>query len=261
MSAFLKYSQKRRSIVKQQNPDMENTDVSRLLGEMWRNASASERAPYEEIEEKERAQFKEQTKKWRDSQAKMDAASRTSHHSVQHSSDHPPQKAPHATQERKAQQPNQYDPVRMLSMEHPYQYADRRVFRSYCGPPMDESGRGQGQAMYPYHGGSSLDAHGKEDQHMYNSFPAPEDERSKTEKRATSSVGVPHQQPFRMTYYQGELNQISHLSLDGMSVDGHSQEGVDSFQTDSSNSEVFSSRQPVSSSRYFPEAYYQYPRM
>lgn len=46
MSAFLKYSKKRRSAVKEQNPDMGNTDVSRLLGEMWRNASEQERAPY-----------------------------------------------------------------------------------------------------------------------------------------------------------------------------------------------------------------------
>jgi hypothetical protein len=83
MSAFLKYSQTRRSMVKQDNPNMSNTDVSRLLGEMWRNASPKERAPYVEQEEVERGVYKEDIKKWRDGQARMDAASRTSHSSVQ----------------------------------------------------------------------------------------------------------------------------------------------------------------------------------
>jgi HMG (high mobility group) box len=110
MSAFLKYSQKRRSVVKvsctgpvvgmlqrigyqanaftcpisakRDNPDMSNTDVSRLLGEMWRNACAKERAPYVEEEEKERAIYKDQIKKFKEEQAKLDAASRTSHNSV-----------------------------------------------------------------------------------------------------------------------------------------------------------------------------------
>ena len=82
MSAFLKYSQNKRSDVKEQNPDMSNTDVSRLLGEMWRNASEEVRRPYVEDEETERALYKEQIKHWRDDQGKLDAASRISHHSV-----------------------------------------------------------------------------------------------------------------------------------------------------------------------------------
>ena len=79
MSAFLKFSQKRRSMVKERNPDMSNTDVSRLLGEMWRNASAAERAPYVEQEELERAAYKSEIQKWREEQAKLDASTRTSH--------------------------------------------------------------------------------------------------------------------------------------------------------------------------------------
>jgi len=83
MSAFLKYSQTRRAKVKTDNPDMSNTDVSRLLGEMWRNATQKERAPYVEQEERERKVYKEAIKKWRDDQARMDAASRSSHQLVQ----------------------------------------------------------------------------------------------------------------------------------------------------------------------------------
>lgn len=83
MSAFLKYSKTRRAQVKKENPDMSNTDVSRLLGEMWRNASPGELAPYKKQEEQERAIYKETIKQWKDKQAQMDVASRTSHHSVQ----------------------------------------------------------------------------------------------------------------------------------------------------------------------------------
>jgi hypothetical protein len=90
MSAFLKYSQTRRAKVKEDNPDMSNTDVSRLLGEMWRNASPRERAPYVDEEERERAIYKENIRKWRDDQARIDAASRTSHQRVQTFHHHQP---------------------------------------------------------------------------------------------------------------------------------------------------------------------------
>ena len=55
MSAFLKYSQTRRKAVKVDNPDMNNTDISRLLGEMWRNASPQDKGPYIQAELKESA--------------------------------------------------------------------------------------------------------------------------------------------------------------------------------------------------------------
>lgn len=53
MSAFLRYSLTRRKAVKADNPDMNNTDISRLLGEMWRNAPEEEKKPYVENELKE----------------------------------------------------------------------------------------------------------------------------------------------------------------------------------------------------------------
>ena len=79
MSAFLKFSQTRRKTVKEENPDISNTDVSRLLGEIWRNASDAEKAPYVEPEIVERNKYKEMTKKWREEKAQMDVAARTSH--------------------------------------------------------------------------------------------------------------------------------------------------------------------------------------
>ena len=73
MSAFLKFSQTRRKVVKSQNPYMSNTDVSRLLGEMWRNASPSEKNPYIDEELRERSIYKAEIAKFRSEQAKREA--------------------------------------------------------------------------------------------------------------------------------------------------------------------------------------------
>ena len=78
----VKFSQTRRQKIKEENPDMQNTDISRLLGEMWRNASQQERAPYVDQELRERAVYKEKMRQFREKQAREDAASRTSHQSV-----------------------------------------------------------------------------------------------------------------------------------------------------------------------------------
>lgn len=53
MSAFLKFSSNRRKKVKACHPDMNNTDISRLLGEMWRNLNEDEKKPYVEEELRE----------------------------------------------------------------------------------------------------------------------------------------------------------------------------------------------------------------
>ena len=120
MSAFLKYSQTRRSVVKTENPDMSNTDVSRLLGEMWRNASPKERAPYVEQEERERAVYKKAIASWRSEQAKLDAASRTSHRSVQQLVDHSPQAYQYAVDD------NSHQRVQRLSDHMPHAYEGHR---------------------------------------------------------------------------------------------------------------------------------------
>eukprot|EP00590_Aulacoseira_subarctica_P000064 CAMPEP_0172437952 /NCGR_PEP_ID=MMETSP1064-20121228/72535_1 /TAXON_ID=202472 /ORGANISM="Aulacoseira subarctica , Strain CCAP 1002/5" /LENGTH=445 /DNA_ID=CAMNT_0013186469 /DNA_START=311 /DNA_END=1648 /DNA_ORIENTATION=- len=65
MSAFLRFSQTRRKMVKDQNPDMSNTDVSRLLGEMWHSAPPADRNPYIEQELDERNAYKIEIAKWR----------------------------------------------------------------------------------------------------------------------------------------------------------------------------------------------------
>jgi hypothetical protein len=132
MSAFLKYSQTRRAVVKKDNPDMSNTDVSRLLGEMWRNASVADRAPYVEIEERERADYKERIKTWRDGQARLDAASRTSHRKVQKMVAYaPPIQYAH---DSFVDHSMSFAPVRVQSVDDAAHKVDQRMFRSYNGP-------------------------------------------------------------------------------------------------------------------------------
>lgn len=65
MSAFLYYSQGKRTLLKKKHPDMKNTEVSRLLGEMWRNASEAEKRPHVEKEKDERSKYKIAIAEWR----------------------------------------------------------------------------------------------------------------------------------------------------------------------------------------------------
>jgi hypothetical protein len=47
MSAFLRYSKSHRKKVKKENPDVDNTDISRLLGYKWNNATSErEKEPF-----------------------------------------------------------------------------------------------------------------------------------------------------------------------------------------------------------------------
>merc|ERR1711915_390625 len=54
MSAFLYFSQDKRRQIKEENPSIRNTEVSRILGELWRNASEEEKRPHVEKEKEER---------------------------------------------------------------------------------------------------------------------------------------------------------------------------------------------------------------
>jgi HMG (high mobility group) box len=67
-SSFLYFSQEKRTEIKTERPKLKNTDVSRLLGEMWRNLSDEERAPYVERERCERERYKVAMATWREDQ-------------------------------------------------------------------------------------------------------------------------------------------------------------------------------------------------
>ncbi|EEC51899.1 predicted protein, partial [Phaeodactylum tricornutum CCAP 1055/1] len=57
MSAFLYFSLGRRSDLKKKHPEIKNTEVSRLLGEMWRSASEEQRKPHVDKEKAEREKY------------------------------------------------------------------------------------------------------------------------------------------------------------------------------------------------------------
>jgi high mobility group protein B3 len=65
MSAFLYFSQDRRRQIKDANPSLRNTEVSRILGELWRNASDEEKKPHVDREKGEREKYKIAIAEWR----------------------------------------------------------------------------------------------------------------------------------------------------------------------------------------------------
>jgi hypothetical protein len=124
--------------------------VSRLLGEMWRNASASERAPYIEDEEHERAVYKEEIRRFREDQVKMDAASRRSHREIAAS-----------PMEDFSQNPFRIPPVPDPALEHYRSYennvvdygrlADKRVHGHFTSQPGDASVASRSGRSYQGH--------------------------------------------------------------------------------------------------------------
>jgi len=65
MSAFLFFSQDKRRMIKGENPGMRNTEISRVLGEMWKEASDEMKSPHVEREARERAKYKLDIARWR----------------------------------------------------------------------------------------------------------------------------------------------------------------------------------------------------
>jgi len=62
------YAQKQRKIVQDDNPELSNSDVSRLLGEHWRNADIEQKRPFLEREEAERKIYKAKTEAFKNNQ-------------------------------------------------------------------------------------------------------------------------------------------------------------------------------------------------
>jgi hypothetical protein len=92
---------------------------------MWRAAGTSDKEPYVESEKVERAMYNEAIANWREEQAQLDAASRTSHHSVQHSAV--------VKKQRRETEP---DVSRDTAPSHSISSTgsvDRRIFRPYSG--------------------------------------------------------------------------------------------------------------------------------
>ena len=72
MSAFLFYSQDKRDEIKSRLPGIKNTEISRMLGKMWREATDEVKRPYVIHEGKERKKYKYEVEKWKNSQKKFE---------------------------------------------------------------------------------------------------------------------------------------------------------------------------------------------
>lgn len=65
MSAFLNFSQGRRSQIKEKNPKIKNMEVSKILGVLWKKCTEEERRPFVEKEKAEREKYKVAMAKWK----------------------------------------------------------------------------------------------------------------------------------------------------------------------------------------------------
>jgi len=75
MSAFLSFSNSKRSEVKKKNPDIGNAEVSRILAQMWKDAAQEERKDHIDKEFKLRQEYKVAIAEWRKtSETEMQAA-------------------------------------------------------------------------------------------------------------------------------------------------------------------------------------------
>lgn len=76
MSAFLFFSQTQRQSIKAARPGIKNTEVSKILGEMWRALTPEEKEPHVTKEKEERAKYMVKMKAWREKKEAEAAAQR-----------------------------------------------------------------------------------------------------------------------------------------------------------------------------------------
>ena len=270
---------------------MSNTDVSRLLGEMWRTASPPEKKRFVEQELIERAKYKDEIKKFRESLAKTDAVSRKSHQDVQ-------QGAGADMSRAKLKE----TPRRHFHARAGVYHGDSSsvVFPSHSGPPLTTSSfvAGDRRVFRPYSGGQNFGSarfYGVEQQRIHPSYehnevippppppikmerqmfrtprPSPTESRpngaASDNKRVEGSVihRHPHQsnphQPFRPTFHPPEnhnVPQIRYASSDisqfeGFNIDGNLNESF------ADSDPPFNPRQQrPAASHYFSESFYKY---
>lgn len=72
MSAFLSFSQEVRCQIRNEFPNLKNSEVSKLLGERWRQATEEEKKPHIERELREREKYYENMATWREEVGKAE---------------------------------------------------------------------------------------------------------------------------------------------------------------------------------------------
>jgi hypothetical protein len=117
MSAFLFYSIGKRQQIKLDNHDMKNTEISRVLGEMWRSLTDDERRPFVDKEKEEREKYKIAIAAWRKEAEDKQEAQRKA-------------QAEHTTANMPEQQPVFQDQYAPQTMPPPFMYPPG--YPSYC---------------------------------------------------------------------------------------------------------------------------------
>lgn len=65
MSAFLIYAQKMRSLIRMENPELKNTEISTILSHNWKNLSQEKKQVYQDLEVIEREKYHQSMKAYR----------------------------------------------------------------------------------------------------------------------------------------------------------------------------------------------------
>ena len=65
ISAFLSFSQSMRAEVREKHPNIQNTELSSLLAQMWRDATDEIKRPHLEREGREREKYQEELVRWK----------------------------------------------------------------------------------------------------------------------------------------------------------------------------------------------------
>lgn len=126
---------------------MKNTEVSRLLGEMWRNAPEEDRRPHIEKEKEEREKYKVAIADWRkEYEAKMEKERKAQAEQAAYMANM--YRDPNSDPQQQQPQQHPYDPNMMTQYPPPAQPGAHNM-----GPPPGQ-GYGYGAPMYPY--GKSL---------------------------------------------------------------------------------------------------------
>ena len=120
MSAFLYFSQDRRRDIKEANPGMRNTEISRILGGMWKQAPESERAPHIAKEFEERKKYKLKTAEWKLKEEERKKEAQKLLEEQQSSYPQPQQYPPHEHEQQPiAERENQVYPIQSQQYQPP----------------------------------------------------------------------------------------------------------------------------------------------
>lgn len=188
MSAFLYFSQDKRRQIKEENPTIRNTEVSRILGELWRNASEEEKRPHVEKEKEEREKYKIAIADWRkDYEKKMEEQRKQQAEQAEYVSN----MYQNGEQNREPENPQPYPPYGDPHGYNPYMQPNGYSYPAPYPPPAypPQYSNGQ-QGQYGYANGKHVAVLGPNGMPHYPP-PAPYSQSMSHGNQAPATGGVP----------------------------------------------------------------------